>query len=372
MRFLLLLCGIAAAAFGAPPSPPLPPSLSATRDTLTLRNGFVFLVFNLTRFSVDDLRGRFVGDGDFSSSPNLAGDVGATPAGVRRGAATIKISSGLGFSYSLSDVDRPAPLAFTLLTNTSASASFSVAAADAFGHVSATFAFGLDAASPRRLWLNATATAAAAFSASLVALSLHLAAPSAQGHYARGARQGMRMGGGYIASASPLQRFYALGSGAQGGCEVLLAGAAPASSYLHTGAFPYGVEGGLGLTLLGAPAPLDAWVGGFDSAPAAAIPAGASAPPLSLQLFPNDFAAPPSAVPAELPPRVNTTDLASILIAAHGSAVAALHSYDFSPEVRAAPCLAHDNTQCYAPMYNFYVRARRAPAAAQLPPAACC
>ena len=154
-----------------------------------------------------------------------------------------------------------------------------------------------------------------------------------------------------MSAASPLQRFYALGSGAQGGCEVLLGAAGtPPSSYLQTGNRAFGVEGGLGLTLWGTPAPFDAWVGGFDTAPTTAIPAGSSAPPASLQLFPNDFAAPPSAIPAELPPRVNMTDVASILIAAHGSAVAALHSYDFSPEVRAAPCLAHDNTQCYAPM----------------------
>jgi hypothetical protein len=355
LALLSLLAGVAA--HGAPPSPPLSPSLSLLGDALTLQNGFVRMVFNLTRFSVDDLRGRFFGDGDFSASPNLAGDVGSTPPGTRRGAISIVTSSGLGFNYSLSDVDRASPLPFTVISNTSTSASFTVAATDNYGHVSATLSFGLDAASPRRLWVNSSASAAGAFSASLVALSLHLAAPSAQGWYARGARQGMRMGGGYVSAASPLQRFYALGSGAQGGCEVLLGAAGtPPSSYLQTGNRAFGVEGGLGLTLWGSPAPFDQWVGGFDTAPTTAINAGAQAPALSLQVFPNDFAAPPSAVPATLPPGVNMTDVASILIAAHGSAVAALHSYDFSPEVRAAPCLAHDNTQCYAPLYNFYVR----------------
>lgn len=354
---MIALClAFVACARGALPSPPLPPTLTATRDTLTLQNGFVFILFNLTRFSVDDLRGRFVGDGDFASSPNLAGDALSTPPGVRRGAVSIVTSSGLGFNYSLSDTNRASPLAYTVLTNSSASASFSVSATDSYGHVAGTLTLGLDDASPRRLWVNSTASAASPFSAALVALSLHLAAPSAQGWYAQGARQGMRMGGGYIASTSPLQRFYALGSGAQGGCEVLLGtpGAPPPSSYLQTGERAHGVEGGLGLTLWGAPAPLDAWVAGFDGAPTTAIPQGAQAPALSLQVFPNDFAAPPSAVPATLPPGVNLTDVASILIAAHGSAVAALHSYDYSPEVRAAPCLAHDNTQCYSPMYNFY------------------
>lgn len=358
MYLFLLLSSLCALVVCAQPTYlPVSLSLSSQGDSLRIQNGFVSLTMSLTHFSIEDLRGRLAGDGDFSTSPNLAGAPSTVAPNTRRGALAVVVGDGRGNSYSTSDATRPTPLAFTILSNTSASAAFSVTGVDPQGHVSATFSIGLDASS-RGLWMNASALALAAFDASLVSLSLQVAAPSAQGWYTKGARQGMRMGGGLVASASPLLRWYALGSGAQGGCEVLVVSAAggfPGPSYLLAGERPGGMEGGLGLALWGTPKPLDNWVGSFDGGGASThVAAGDVSPIVNLALFPNDYAFPPSSVPPTLPPRANLTDIASILAAAHGSAVAALHSYDFSPEVRAAPCLAHDNQQCYAPNYNFY------------------
>jgi hypothetical protein len=52
-------------------------------------------------------------------------------------------------------------------------------------------------------------------------------------------------------------------------------------------------------------------------------------------------------VPPALPAGVVLDDLQAALQSAHGAVVSPLHSYDFWPEVRAAPCLAHNNQQCY-------------------------
>jgi hypothetical protein len=59
-------------------------------------------------------------------------------------------------------------------------------------------------------------------------------------------------------------------------------------------------------------------------------------------------------VPTSLPANTIIQDLRSILTAVHGAVVAALHSYQFYPEVRAAPCLLIAGAQCYSPDYNFY------------------
>ena len=339
---------------------PIDPVVYPSGDTLIFQSGYVRAVLDLRRGSLDVLQGSLAGAGDFSGAPNLAGLPALVPEGARRGALAVTLAPGGGAPVtSTADATRASPLAYTVLANSSAEgASAAIVLQDAQGRVEVTLTLALPPPPHRGLRVAVAARALAAFSPALVAVDVGVGAPSALGWYARGVRQGLAMSHGYISSASPLQRAYALGDGSQGCLELVLpAGAqAPPSSYLFAGASPRPglVSGGVGLTLWGLPAPLDAWAAGYGGgAPGAPVAAGATAD-VSFELYPNDYAFPPSAVPALLPPRTNLTDLASTLIAAHGSSVAALHSYDYFPEVRAAPCLAHNDGQCYAPNYNFY------------------
>jgi hypothetical protein len=99
--------------------------------------------------------------------------------------------------------------------------------------------------------------------------------------------------------------------------------------------------------------PQDTWVSSFQSHLGTLSP-NMQSPSFALQIFPNDLSFPPSEVPVELPGAIIVDDIRSILTAVHGAVVSALHSYDFFPEVRAAPCLVYQGGQCYSPDYNFY------------------
>ena len=361
---LLLLLALAAA---RPAAASLPPTLALVgADLLVLRNGHVQLSFNLTRGSLDIVQARFEGDGDFSASPNLAGAQGA-PAGSRRGAAAVVVSglAGGGGETSTASFDRAAPLAFSVLFNDSSAAGFSVtltdARADGAGaHLAATLSFALRAAAPRAFELNASAVARAAFAPTVVALSTLWTPPSATGFYYRGdagplgVRQGMAMAGGLIASASPLRRAYLIGDGATGAVEVLPLSAPAGSSFLFGGKGSLATNGGVGVAMWGSAQPADQWVADFDSGSRTSVPLNGASAPVALAVFPNDRPFPTSQVPEALPAKVVLDDLQAALQAAHGAVVAPLHSYDFYPEVRAAPCLDIGGSQCYAPLYNFY------------------
>jgi hypothetical protein len=357
MRFLTLaLCACVSLVAAAP----LDPVVYPAGDTLVFQSGYVNAIFDLKRGSLEVLQGSLAGTGNFSSSPNLAGLPLLVPEGTRRGALAVSLLPGSGApASSTADATRASALSYTVLANSSsAGASAAIVLQDSQSKVEVTLTLTLLPAPHRGLLVAVAARALVAFSAALVAVDLAVGAPSALGWYARGVRQGMAMSHGYISSASPLQRAYVLGDGAQGCLELLMPAGAPQlpSSYLFAGGSlrPGLVSGGLGLTLWGTPAPLDAWTPGFGAAPPGAdIAAGATAS-ASFELYPNDYAFPPSAVPALLPALANLTDLASALTAAHGSSVAALHSYDYFPEVRAAPCLTQADGQCYAPLFNFY------------------
>ena len=111
----------------------------------------------------------------------------AAQAGTRRGALAVVLNGVPGGPASTASFDRSSPLPFTLLSNgTGGGAAFSVSLGDAGARVNATLVFGLDAAAPRRLWVNATAAATAAFSPTLVALDFAWAPPNAIGWCARG------------------------------------------------------------------------------------------------------------------------------------------------------------------------------------------
>jgi hypothetical protein len=182
-------------------------------DEVELKSGYVRLLFNLTQGSVSLLQGSFAGQGNFSTSPNLAGDASA-PVGFRRGAVAVVISGLPGGEISTSSYDRESPIPFKVISNgTNGAAAFSVVLSDSGSRISASVVFGLDTMNPRRLWLNSTTTATTAFQPTLVALSTSWTPPNTIGWYTgRGVRQGMSMSAGYIASQSLLSRTYVIGA----------------------------------------------------------------------------------------------------------------------------------------------------------------
>lgn len=335
--------------------------LSIAGDIATLSSSYVRMRFNLTRGSLDSLQGRVSGDGEFSSaSPNVVGALSPNILEPRRGGLAVTRSGTPGvLDSSTSDFDRATPLVPTVIANNSEMAAFSVVLGDQpqYPLLLATLTFTVAAAWPRALLVNVTAVAQApGFSASRVALSSRWMPADAVAWYERGVRQGMDMPSGNIASASPLSRFYAIGNGSEGAIEILLpdgSGLQPSSLLAGNGSFESGAKSGLDVSLWGAPAPLDQWVNSFDAKVKVSLPPGATSR-MSMLIFPNNYAFPPSQLDAPSPGNVSEDDLATILVAAHGSAASALHSYDFYPEVRAAPCLVHAGNQCYAPNYNFY------------------
>lgn len=324
-------------------------------DLLELSSPFVRLCFNLTRGAVDNVQGRFAGDGDFSQSPNLAGLSSGVPANLPRGAFAVIVGGASG-ETSTSSFDRAAPLAFTVLSNSSDAATFSVALTDAptSPRVTATLTFSVSSASPRALIVNASVTATTAFSAPVVALNTLWTPPSATGWFDRGVRQGFSMPAGFLASTSPVRRWYAIADGSGGAVEArVLDGGGDLGSWLYAGPSVFGAQGGLSLVLLGAASPIDSWTSGVTSGPPANVQAGASNS-VAVAFYPNDRPFPPSNVPDVLPSSVIVDDLQSHLQAAHGAVVGQFHSYDFYPEVRAAPCIMHAGNACYTGLYSFY------------------
>ena len=337
---------------------PVPCTINIADGAVVLANGYVRAVFNLTRGSLAGLFGRWAGDGDFSASPNVAGAVDALPFFDRRGALAVSRAGTAGGApdSTTASFDRAAPLAATVVADTPDFAAFSVALGDAAAPLLAvTLTLGVSAAAPRALAVTAVATALADFSAELVELSVLAAPADSVAWYARGVRQGMQMPQGAIASASPLARWYGLGPGsAAGALEARVRAPAPAFSTLWAGEGlrAGGARSGVGLVLWGAPA-ADDWAAAVGGKPVA-VSAGARAS-AALDLYPNDYAFPPSgALAGARPAGAADADVAAMLSAAHGAAASALHSYDFFPETRASPCLEFRGNPCYGGLFNFY------------------
>lgn len=327
-------------------------SLIQSDTVLTLSSPFTQLTFDLLRGAVDAVRGRFLGDGDFSTSPNLAGAVGAAE-GKRRGAVAVTISPGGGAAdISTADVTRLAPLAYTVLRNDTDGAGFAVTLSDASNALTVTLTFYATSDS-RAVVVNASAVCAKSISPVLVSLSTLWSAPSATGWYAKGVRQGMKQSNGLLGSPSPLLRANVMGDGATGAVEVLPLTAPTGSSWLFAANGEYGTRGGIGVAMWGAALPADSWVGAWDGAKTPVV-RGAASPTVSLSLFPNDRSFPPSEVPPVLPAGVDVDDITAILQGVHGAVVTPLHSYDFFPEVRAAPCLTYQDGNCYGGDFSFY------------------
>ena len=326
-------------------------SLNVLGDTVYMKNNFVQLSFNLTQGSLSGLWSDFEGGGNFTTSTNLCGTP-STSVGGRRGCLVVSVfSSSAMQNSSTSDIDRPSPVPLTVLSNSTDSASFSVTLSDSLNLVEASLTLGMDANS-RSVWVQAEALTLQSFASPLISVDWQFSPPSSLAHYAKGIRQAMNLPfkQAYIASASPLQRFYALGDGTTGCVEVLAdVKNTPTPTYMFAGPMGGGaLSGGIASALFGSPSPLDVYTEGFGGTSTnGSFPQGLSSPALTFYLFPNEYSFPPSNVPPSLPSHVNVTDLRSILTAAHGNAAAPLHSYDFYPETRASPCLLHGGVPCF-------------------------
>ena len=73
----------------------------------------------------------FEGDGNFSTSPNLAGAVGGIPTGMQRGAFAVVVTTASGVETSTASWDRSEPAPFVDLSRADGSvAGFSVSLMD--------------------------------------------------------------------------------------------------------------------------------------------------------------------------------------------------------------------------------------------------
>jgi hypothetical protein len=132
---------------------------------------------------LDLVQGRFLGDGNFTASPNLAGDTNDVPEGTKRGALAVVVSGLAGGDFSTASFDRSSPVDFTVLSNDSTSASFSVTLTDdaTNPHISSTFVLTLSSETPRQLTLNVSTVALQSFDPSVVSLATMWTPPNAIG-----------------------------------------------------------------------------------------------------------------------------------------------------------------------------------------------
>lgn len=344
----LLLTTVASAA--------IPCSVTVNGDLVSISSGYVVGQFNLTRGALDVLKGRFSGDGSFVSSPNLAGAQKTSIIEPRRGGIAVARYGTPGtFDSTTADFDRANTAVIS--ANSPDYASFYVTLGDSTSPLlQVNLTFSISSSNPRALTITASAFAKSSFQATRVTLSTRWAPPDVIAHYQKGVRQGFNMPSGFIASANPLVRWYSLGDGITGAVEILPKSVNPLPSSFYAG--QGGSEGdslsGLDLPLWGAPSQIDAWVNEFTGGNPVSISAG-SVSSTTIDIYPNDYSFPPSAIAAPRATSESDDDLATILAAAHGSSASALHSYDFYPEVRSAPCQVHSSTEpCYGGLYNFY------------------
>jgi len=334
----------------------VPCSVTVDGNLVSISSGYLLAQFNLSRASLDLLKGRFSGDGNFDSSPNLAGALKTSIVEPRRGGIAVARYGTPGvFDSTTADFDR---INSAIVTANSADfASFYVILGDSASPLlQVNLTFSVSSANPRALSVSTSVLAKSSFEATRVTLSTRWAPPDVISWYQRGVRQGFNMPSGFIASANPLVRWYSIGDGATGAVEVLPISSNPLPSSFYAG--QGGSEGdslsGLDLPLWGAPAQLDSWVDSFTGGSLVDINAG-SVSSSSIDIYPNDYSFPPSKISAPRASSESDDDLATILAAAHGSSASALHSYDFFPEVRSAPCQVHSGPEpCYGGLYNFY------------------
>ena len=330
-----------------------------------LRNGYARLVFNLVHGSLDVVQGRFEGDGAFFDpvtlsfspllTPPLPAGVPAAPPPVRQGGVAVVVTgdgSGVGYQEtSTASWIRPAPAAVTILANGSNYAAFQVTLTDGPGtpRVTATLAFSL-AAGARGFVFNTSAAAVRSFNTSVVRLSTAWTPASVVMQYARGVRQGMYIEQPFIAANDAWVRFMAVGG--TGAVDILPLVVPPAAT---TVLFAGGWErqaSGLDIVMAGT-LPTDTWLDGFEGAPGVAVAGGTVWPTTSLLVTPNNYDFPASSLPPAVP-TLPLDDLRAVLTAVYASTAGALHSYDYWPESRLAPCINFRGSVCYDGLYNFF------------------
>lgn len=154
----------------------------------------------------------------------------------------------------------------------------------------------------------------------------------------------------FIGSTQPWQRFYALGYA--GAIEIRPMGTSGTTpTVLFAGGWN-GQRSGLDAVLAGSTA-VDEWMDGFEGSPAIAVAQGTLFQPLTFSITPNNYEFPSSLV-STVAPNLPVDDMRAILTSVYGSTYGALHSYDFSPESRIAPCINYRGDVCYGGLYNFF------------------
>lgn len=344
---------------------PVPASLvySAADASLTLSNGCVNVVFNLQRGSTDVVEGRFECDGAFAGvnvAAKLQGFSAAyrdAPQGMMQGAfAVVVTGDGVGVAEtSTSATDLAAPLSFTVVANSSSYAAFSVGPlmdtsvrAGFVSRVATNLTFALSAGD-RAFSVNASSTALRAFNTTVVRFATAWWPASAVAVYQRGVRQGFNnLGGAFIASVDAVTRWYSLGYG--GAVDITPVAPITVQTIMFAGRTS-GKRTGIDVVLAGG-VPSDTWMDGFEHAGVTTVQPGAL-PSIALRVAPNAYDFPVGAMSTSTP-TLPVDDARAIATGVYGSPMAALHSYDYSPETRIAPCIDSDGGVCYGGMYNFY------------------
>jgi hypothetical protein len=85
----------------------VPCSVTVDGNQVSISSGYLLAQFNLSRASLDLLKGRFSGDGNFDSSPNLAGALKTSIVEPRRGGIAVARYGTPGvFDSTTADFDR--------------------------------------------------------------------------------------------------------------------------------------------------------------------------------------------------------------------------------------------------------------------------
>ena len=370
----LLVTALAAALIAVPAAAALPPAtltVAPGGTALTLANGFVTLTFDLLRGTLLDVRARLEGDGAFAQAPNVASPMrgSATPGGVQVGALAVVVTgTGQPLSYqetATSAFTRGAPAAYVVTANSPSAVAVTVVGlvdgaytTSPAPRITANVSLSLSAGS-RWFTVGVTASAVRAFNTSLVRVSTAWAPASSVALYDTGVRQGLAMEQPYLASTTPWHRWY--GVGRAGAVEIVPTAAAPGASSMPTVLFAgtwNGRSSGWDVVLAGSVNPFG-WLDGLEGGQPITVAAGTVWPTVTLDIAPSNYDTPIGRLPvAVLPPAaaaaINVDDVRSVLTPTFASTLGAMHSYDFAPEGRIAPCINVGGSVCYSPLYNFY------------------
>lgn len=168
--------------------------------------------------------------------------------------------------------------------------------------------------------------------------------------YEQGVRQGMQMPSAYLASVSPWRRWMGVGPVTAGAVEIRPASASSAAA--PTILFAGNVNGrssGWDVVLAGLP-PTYGWMDGVEGAPAFSVSRPYAA---AITIAPSNYDFTVHGLPVASSVMA-ADDIRSLLTPIYGSTAGALHSYDYAPEGRIAPCITINGGNCYGNSYNFF------------------